>query len=151
MFACMFYFTCLNDRWYWMFVFERYNKSIKGMVKNNHWVAESLARNALLQTATRYFDEVNSTSSHALVPWRFVGRHRIVRSVRTHIHITIMYYFDVCLQNECGSAISISCTWCSCSAICSPVQSRASFTCSLPWKRVGSNFVWISRYYRQTR
>jgi hypothetical protein len=73
-----------------MFVFERYNKSIKGMVKNNHWVAESLARNALLQTATRFFDEVNSTSSHDVVPWRFVGRPRTVRSVRTHIHITIM-------------------------------------------------------------
>ena len=66
-------------RWFWMFVFERYNKRIKGMVKNRHWVAESLARNALLETATRYFNNLNGSSSSRIQLVRFLGRGRVIR------------------------------------------------------------------------
>ena len=66
-----------------MFVFERYNKRVKGMVKNNHWVAESLARNALLQTAARFFDEVTECSKD-VTAWRMIGKARPVRFVKTH-------------------------------------------------------------------
>ena len=39
-----------------MFAFERYNKRIKNMVKNRHWVAESIAQNALIEIAAQYFN-----------------------------------------------------------------------------------------------
>ena len=65
-------------RWFWMFVFERYNKMIKGMVKNNHWAAESLARNALLQTGARFLDEKNL--SHKAPPmYKLIGKGRVAR------------------------------------------------------------------------
>ena len=65
-------------RWFWMFVFERYNKRIKGMVKNKHWVAESLATNALMETATRFFKYGSSSGRVQFV--RFLGRGRVVRT-----------------------------------------------------------------------
>ena len=65
-------------RWFWMFVFERYNKRIKGMVKNRHWVAESLARHALLETATRYFNMVDSPVESPNKMVSFVGKGRLI-------------------------------------------------------------------------
>ena len=93
--------TKLNGclRWFWMFVFERFNKRIKGMVKNNHWVAESLAHNVLLQIATRFFDEVTE-SSKDVIPWRLLGRSRSVRLVLTSNGVHHDHTLDVCLQTQ---------------------------------------------------
>ena len=61
-----------------MFVFERYNKRVKGMVKNRHWVAESLARHALLETMTRYFNLVEERESD-IQTIRYIGKGRLIR------------------------------------------------------------------------
>ena len=61
-----------------MFVFERYNKRVKGMVKNKHWVAESLARQALLETMTRYFNLVEEVEND-LQMIQFLGKGRLIR------------------------------------------------------------------------
>ena len=63
-----------------MFVFERYNKRVKGMVKNRHWVAESLARHALLETMTRYFNLVKERE-RTIQMVRFLGKGRVIRYV----------------------------------------------------------------------
>ena len=64
------------------------------MVKNNHWVAESLAHNALMQTAARFFDEVTECSKD-VTPWRLIGKARPVRFVKTHIHITTIHFIFI--------------------------------------------------------
>ena len=63
-----------------MFVFERYNKRVKGMVKNRHWVAESLARHALLETMTRYFNLVKERE-RTIQMVTFLGKGRVIRYV----------------------------------------------------------------------
>tara|TARA_B110000444_G_C18553947_1_gene461584 strand:+ start:439 stop:657 length:219 start_codon:yes stop_codon:yes gene_type:complete len=47
-----------------MWAFERYNKLIKGMVKNNSSAEESIASNTLLAIATR-FVELASDDIHS--------------------------------------------------------------------------------------
>ena len=56
-----------------MFTFERYNKRIKNMVKNRHWVAESIAQNALIEIAAQYLNTLegvraSNESSHPFKP-----------------------------------------------------------------------------------
>lgn len=48
------------------------------MVKNKHWVAESLARQALLETMTRYFNLVEEVEND-LQMIQFLGKGRLIR------------------------------------------------------------------------
>lgn len=56
-----------------MFTFERYNKRIKNMVMNRHWVSESIAQNALVEIAAQYLNTLegvpaSNASSHEFKP-----------------------------------------------------------------------------------
>ena len=50
------------------------------MVKNRHWVAESLARHALLETMTRYFNLVKERE-RTIQMVTFLGKGRVIRYV----------------------------------------------------------------------
>ncbi len=54
-----------------MFTFERYNKRIKNMVKNRHWVLESLARNAMVEMAAQYFNTLEGVRQGNESPHEF--------------------------------------------------------------------------------
>ena len=54
--------------WLAMFAFERYNKKMKGLVRNPHQAVSSLASNAVMDIATRFVAVANSNESETRAP-----------------------------------------------------------------------------------
>ena len=68
-------------KWYWMMVFERYNRFVKKMCRNTHWPLASIA-NCYLRRAAHQFDRIaNNLIPTPACTCFLLGKNRMWRDV----------------------------------------------------------------------
>ena len=154
-FSCLLSYNPLDNcyyyhktRWFWMFTFERYNKRIKDMVKNRHWVSESIAQNALVEIAAQYLNTLegvrpSNLSSHEFKP--IERSNKVHRLLKYHIIIIVYQLIHIIDLNQTKSKCCPGFT-----PFGNPVSKTRSLfpggkdhACPLSSQRVGGNYMWV--------